>query len=161
LVEDVWLPSVSLKTNIKVKRIVFIKICGNIGKHSFTRLSANVTTICALLEANGNGKIEPTYGYLLLPEFYDWFHDNVFSYHSSAIAEFLNNIRWGIYEYLWPEFERSFTRDDPKEIDYRFDIPRECKNYVAKDMYWNLMNAVRSEPYIPRFTVTPYLKMRF
>ena len=160
LVEDVWLPSISLKTNITVKRLAFIKICGNIGKHSFARLGADAMAICDVLKANGT-TIDPTYGYLLLPEFYDWFHDNVFSYHSSAIAEFLNNIRWGIFSYLQPEFQRSFTKDDPGSLAYRFDIPRNCKHYVAKTMYWDLMNVVRSEPYMPRFTVTKYLKMRF
>jgi hypothetical protein len=160
LVEDVWLPSISLKTHIKLKRIAFIKICGNIGKHNFARLGADVNAICEVLKTNGT-TIDPAYGYLLLPEFYDWFHDNVFSYHSSAIAEFLNNLRWGLYGYLRPEFERSFTRDDPESIGYRFDIPGDCKHYVAKTMYWDLMNAVRSVPYMPKFTVTKYLKMRF
>jgi hypothetical protein len=154
------LPSINLKTNIKIKRIAFIKICGNIGKHNFARLGADVAAICEVLKANGT-TIDPTYGYLLLPEFYDWFHDNIFSYHSSAIAEFLNNIRWGIYDYLRPEFERSYTKDDPASLAYRFDIPRNCKHDVAKAMYWDLMNAVRSQPYMPRFAVTRYLKLRF
>jgi hypothetical protein len=159
-VEDVWLPSIELKTNIKVKRITFIKICGNIGKHNFARLGADVVAICDVLKANGTS-IDPAFGYLVLPEFYDWFHDNVFSYHSSAIAEFLNNIRWGIYDYLRPEFLRSFTKDDPGSLAYRFDFPADCAHLVARTIYWDLMNAVRSEPYMPRFTVTRYLKMRF
>lgn len=160
LVENVWLPSISLKTNIKLKRIEFIKICGNIGKHGFARLGADVAAICKVLKENGTA-VDPSYGYLLLPEFYDWFHDNVFSYHSSAIAEFLNNMRWGLFEYLRPEFERSFTRDDPATLEYRFVFPPDCKHYVAKTMYWDLMNTVRSKPYMPKFTVTRYLKMRF
>jgi hypothetical protein len=36
LVEKVWLPSIQVESNIRVKRIAFIKICGNIAKHSFT-----------------------------------------------------------------------------------------------------------------------------
>jgi hypothetical protein len=105
--------------------------------------------------------IDPKLGYLTLPEFYDWFHDHVFSYHSSAIAEFLNNLRWGIYAYLRPEFERSFTRDDPQSIAYRFQYPQGCDHEPAKTLYWDLMNAVRMEPYVPRFPVTRYLKMRY
>src|SRR5260370_10394211 len=68
-VEDVWLPAIELKTDIKVKRITFIKICGNIAKHSFTRLSANVREICEILEANGN-RIDSEEAYLVIPEFY-------------------------------------------------------------------------------------------
>jgi hypothetical protein len=97
----------------------------------------------------------------LIPEFYEWFHRNLFSYHSSAIAEFLNNIRWGMYDYLRPEFALSFTKDDPSSIAYRFKYPPDCNRPVARTMYWDLMNAVRSEPYMPRFEVTRYLKMRY
>jgi hypothetical protein len=160
LVEDVWLPSIELKIDIRVKRITFIKICGNIGKHNFTRLGADVAILCKVLEANG-ATVDPAMGYLVLPEFYEWFHTNVFSYHSSAIGEFLNNIRWGLYDYLRPEFLRSFRKDNPTSIAYRFDVPKNCEHEVARTMYWDLMNAVRSPPYMPMFTVTRYLKMRF
>jgi hypothetical protein len=34
-----------------------------------------------------------------LDDFYERFHKDILNYHSSTIAEFLNNIRWGIYEY--------------------------------------------------------------
>lgn len=160
VVEKVWLPSIETEIDIKVKRISFIKICGNISKHSFTRLSANVGEICKILAANGK-QVDPDQGYLVLPEFYEWFHNNIFSYHSSAIAEFLNNIRWGIYEYLQLEFSRSFTRDDPGSIAYRYKIPSECRSPAGQSMYWDLMNSVRSRPYLPRFEVTRYLKMRY
>ena len=162
-IDDVWLPSIEVKTNIRLKRIEFIKICGNISKHNFTRLSMNVGEICDILKANGI-PLEEDQGYLVIPEFYDWFHRHIFSYHSSAIAEFLNNIRWGIYEYLRPEFVRShttYTKDDPALIAYRFKYPPDCTRTVAQSMYWDLMNAVRSEPWIPRFEVTRYLKMRY
>jgi hypothetical protein len=160
LVEKVWLPSIELETDIEVKRIAFIKICGNIAKHSFTRLNVSADQICEMLKANGH-PINIEQAYLVIPEFYEWFHTNIFSYHSSAIAEFLNNIRWGIYEYLKPEFARSFTRDNPTSIAYRFIYPSECNRPVAQALYENLMNAVRSDPCMPRFEVTRYLKMRY
>ncbi len=93
-IENVWLPSINLKGTIRVKRVAFIKICGNIAKHSFGRLSVIVGQICEILKANG-APIERDDGYLVLPDFYEWFHKNVFSYHSSALGEFLNNLRWG------------------------------------------------------------------
>jgi hypothetical protein len=159
-VEKVWLPSIEVESDIRVKRIAFIKICGNIAKHSFARLSANVHEICEILKANGR-TIDPEQGYLVIPEFYEWFHTNIFSYHSSAIAEFLNNSRWGIYDYLRPAFDRSFTKDDPTSIAYRFIYPPNCNRPIAQTMYWDLMNEVRSAPYMPRFEVTRYLKMRY
>jgi hypothetical protein len=159
-VKDVWLPSINANLNIRVRRIAFIKICGNIAKHNFTRLSMNVGDICEILKLNGTD-IDSDEGYLVIPEFYEWFHDNVLSYHSSTIAEFLNNIRWSIYEYLKPEFCRSFTKDGSASISYRFIYPPDCNSPVMRAMYWDLMNAVRAKPYMPRFEVTKYLKMRY
>jgi hypothetical protein len=57
-VEDLWLPSIGLKITIKVKRITFIKICGNIGKHNFSRLGINVDGICKILKESGTS-IDP------------------------------------------------------------------------------------------------------
>jgi hypothetical protein len=159
-IEKVWLPSINLETTLRVPRVSFIKICGNIAKHSFARLSTNVGDICKILKANGTA-IDGEQGYLVLPEFYEWFHTNVFSYHSSAIAEFLNNLRWGIYDYLRPELLRSFRRDTPSLMKYRYEYPSDCISPVARAMYWDLMNSVRSEPYMPRFAVTRHLKMRY
>jgi hypothetical protein len=159
-IEKVWLPSINLETTINVKRVKFIKICGDIAKHSFGRLSRNVDAICEILKSNG-APIERDEGYLVLPDFYEWFHKDVFSYHSSALGEFLNNLRWGLYEYLQPEYSRSFSKDEPPSIKYRYRYPLNCVNPIARSMYWDLMNAVRSKPYMPRFEVTRYLKMRY
>ena len=159
-VEKVYLSSIDVETDVRIKRVTFIEICGNISKHSFARLSQMVRLICRVLEDN-NVTIDIEQGYLAIPDFYEWFHVNVLSYHLSAIAEFLNNIRWGIYEYLQPEFQRSYTQDDPRSIYYRFDPPQDCITPMATSMYWELMNSVRAKPYMPRFEVTPYLKRRY
>ena len=159
-VEKVWLPSIDVETDIRLKRVQFIKICGNIAKHNFARLNRNVKEICQILKDNGTN-IDIDQGYLVVPEFYEWFHNNVLNYHVSAIAEFLNNIRWGMYEYLRPEFERSYIQSGPDSIGYRFLFPADCNKPIAQTMYWDLMNAIRSEPYMPRFEVTQYLKMRY
>ncbi|MCH7499240.1 MAG: hypothetical protein IH886_04420 [Nitrospinae bacterium] len=160
-VENVWFPSINEETDIKVKRVSFIKICGNISKHNFTRLDQDASSIKEILLNNNVDIRDDNDVYLLLSDFYGWFHDNLFDYHSSAIAEFLNNIRWGIYEYLQPEFHRSFTREDGDAIEYHFIYPDQCTNPFAKIMYWNLMNNMRVEPYMPKFEVTGFLKMRY
>jgi hypothetical protein len=158
---EVWLPSISAESMIRVKRISFIKICGNIAKHSFVRLSDTIKEICEVIKTNGK-PITEEQGYLILPEFYDRFHRDIFSYHSSTVAEFLNNVRWGIYDYLRPEFTRSFTKeDDPRRMGYRYQFPPDCNTEIARTMYWDLMNQVRSKPYMPRFEVTRYLKMKY
>ena len=159
-VEKVWLPSINIETTIRVPRILFIKICGDMAKHSFPRMSINARRLRKLLADNGN-QIDIEQAYLAMPEFYEWFHDNIFTYHSSSIGEFLNNIRWGIYDYLAPEFSRSYRKPDVKSVAYEFDHPDGCNSDLARSMYWDLMNWARSAPYMPRFEVTKYLKMRY
>jgi hypothetical protein len=105
------LGSINIETTIRVPRISFINISGNIAKHSFPRLSVNAREIQKLLELNGH-QIDIEQAYLAMPDFYQWFHTDIFAYHSSAIGEFLNNIRWGIYDYLRPEFLRSCKKPE-------------------------------------------------
>ncbi len=164
-VEGVWLPSIDIELDLTIKRIEFIKICGNISKHNFTRMNVDAGKVQTILERHTTttgkainlGEYE---AFLALPEFYEWFHINIFTYHSSAIAEFLNNIRWGIYNYLHPEFERAIVRGGDG-IGYSFAYPNDVQNPFARNMYWDLMNGVRGEPYMPQFEVTRFLKMRY
>jgi CRISPR/Cas system endoribonuclease Cas6 (RAMP superfamily) len=159
--KKIWLPSIELETNLSIKRIEFIKICGNISKHNFSRLSGVVCELIEIFKRN-NINLKDEDALLILGEFYEWFHTSIFNYHSSAIAEFLNNIRWGIHDYLKPEFHQSIVYENNEHPRrYRFTYPNEVKNNFAKACYWDLMNEVRSSPYIEKFQVTRFLKMRY
>jgi len=160
-VEKIWLPSINLETNLSIIRLEFIKICGNISKHNFTRLSGVVKDLIDIFKRN-EITLEKEDALVILDEFYEWFHTNIFNYHSSAIAEFLNNIRWDIYEYLLPEFNQSivYIKNDPYNR-YEYTYPKGVDNKFAQECYWNLMNEVRSKPYMKKFKVTKYLKMRY
>jgi hypothetical protein len=157
-IEDVWFPSIQVETNLKVQRIEFLRICGNIGKHNFARMIGDTKVIAKVL-ADNSVTVDRDYRYLLIGELYDWFPKHVLGYHISAIAEFLNNIRWGLYDYLRPKFIRSYRRDD--DIKYHYGIPAGINRPLATSMYCDLMNSVRHEPYMPRFEVTEFLKMRY
>jgi hypothetical protein len=132
-VEKVWFPSISVETNLTVKRIAFIRICGSIARHNFGRLTRNANELVAILKQNGV-VVDDDQRFLILPEFYEWFHDSILNYHISALAEFLNNIRWGIYEYLYSEWCRSYTRDPiPKFPErYKYIFPRDCQRPLAR-----------------------------
>ncbi len=160
IVEKIWLPSIELETNLSIKRIEFIKICGNISKHNFTRLSGVIRELIEIFKRNVI-TLRDEDALLIIGEFYEWFHTGIFNYHSSAIAEFLNNIRWGIYEYLQPEFQKSIVfENDEHPRRYHYTYPNKVNNSFAKNCYWDLMNEVRSKPYMNKFQVTRYLKMR-
>jgi hypothetical protein len=161
-VEGVWLPSINVEAHLTIKRITWLKICADIGKHNFARLEPNVSKIVSILAAHDK-EIDEGMGYAVLPEFWEWFHTHLFAYHASTIAEFLNNIRWGIFHYLRPEFARAYhvtMRVTGADI-YAYHYPAEIVSPIARTMYWELMYMARSRPYFPQFTVTDSLKRQY
>lgn len=158
-VPKVWLPSIDVEVDLNIPRITWLKISADIGKHSFARLEGNVRKVVRILRDHGQ-EIDEGMGYTVLPEFWDWFHSNLFGYHASTVAEFLNNLRWAIFTYLQPEYARSYrvTGDISGAETYVFDSPEEVTSPLARTMYWDLMNMVRARPFFPRFTVTEQLK---
>ncbi|WP_146175668.1 hypothetical protein [Agrobacterium pusense] len=160
-VKKVWLPSIEREGAITVQRKTYLKICGTLTKHGFTRLGNTVKAIQRVLANNGTA-IDEGQSYLVIPDFQDWFRDHVFIASSSIIAWHLNEIRWGLFQYLRPEFERAFIPYLLGEFEScRFDVPAAITNPLIKSMYWDLMNSVRREPYFPRFTVQRYLWEEF
>ncbi|ESX24170.1 hypothetical protein [Mesorhizobium sp. LSJC264A00] len=159
-VEGVWLPPLKKPLALTIDRMTFIKICGNIVKHNFSRLQADAQKIQKVLRDNGRRVKEETI-YEILPAFKEWYHDNVLNYHLSTIAEFLNNIRWAIYEYLQPHFRKSFVRQGGDPPRYTFKVPTKLRRSAVRGLYWDLMNKARGEPYFPRFEVHPIMKRRY
>jgi hypothetical protein len=158
---ETWLPSIDTEVTLKLSRRQFIKMCGNISKHNFLRLISVAEELQELLRKTGT-QISLDDALLTLEDFYTKFHRDVIAYHASTIAEFLNNLRWGIYEYLRPEFKRSYTRiagDSLGRYEYRY--PEGLNAKFAQACYWDLMNDIRSAPYLRRFETTKFLKMHF
>jgi hypothetical protein len=155
LVKDVWLANIEVKTDIKIRRCDYLRICADIAKHNFARLQHNVRKIRNILAENGTS-IDENDGFLALQDFYEWFHRDLFIYHSSIIAEFLNNIRWAIDRYLQPEYHRAYKADnsDPSWPKYGFDVPAGIQDPLARSMYWDLMNRVRGRPCMPEFVIS-------
>ena len=156
---DVCLPSINT-TTIQITRLSFLKMCGNISKHNILRSMGVVEELQQMLTASGS-TVELEDAMLALDDFYERFHADVLNYHSSTLAEFLNNIRWGIYEYLQPELRRSMVWEDGVPPKYRYIYPKEVVNNFAKQCYWELMNEISTPPYVRRFKVTKYLKLRY
>ena len=107
-IDEVWLPTINLKTDLSLTRVEYIKICGNISKHNFTRLIDTSNCIAEIFERNGV-VITQEESFAILQDFYEWYHDDILNYHSSTIAEHLNNISWGIHNYLYPEYSQSIV----------------------------------------------------
>jgi len=148
--------------DMRLSRIDYIRICGDIAKHSVTRLEGNVKRLQTLLQRAGV-TIDESQAYLAFPSFFEWFY-GIFVYHATAIAELLNNIRWALFDYVGPEFQRAYHRK-PNWTElfpiYGFHVPADIEHPVAHAMYWDLMNRARARPYVQRFIVPDHAKTEY
>ena len=157
----VYIPWLEVTTNLNMTRRDLVINGGNICRHNVLKAARIAETNRKLLEKSGH-PIKPFQALFVLTDINDWLHGNVFPYHSSSIAEFLNNIRWGIYEYLIPEYDKSKVMGE--EIlgcpSWKFTYPDKVESDYAKKCYRELMEATTNEPFIRKFKTTKYLKMR-
>jgi uncharacterized protein YfaT (DUF1175 family) len=163
LAENVNFPDIDIVANLRIPRYRYLKICGDISKHNLARLAGNVKHIRSFLEVSGNPITEQD-GYLAVENFYDWFHRNIFLYHTSTIVEHLNEIRLATFEYLQPEYDRSWhVRESTIQgvQAYGFQYPSECLQPLARAMYWELMNRVRAQPCMNRIVIDEIMKRRY
>jgi hypothetical protein len=158
VVKNVWLPTIEHNGPLKVRRKSYLKICGTISKHGFTRLGSVVKHIKAILLENGTDITEGQ-SYRTIPEFQEWFYDNVFSASATRVAWHLNEIRWGIYNYIATKYLRSYKSTYSTGVlkCYTYDIPSNMNDPLIAAIYWDLMNDVKSPPYFQRFTVDRYV----
>jgi hypothetical protein len=155
-----WLPSIGKNIVLKLSRSNLIKICGNISKHNYLRSMKFSKEVQKILLLSGIS-VDLGGTLLVLGDFYTRFHVDVFNYHISTIAEFLNDIRWEMYEYLKPEWERSIQWEGRNPPMYKYRYPQGVSSEFAKECYWNLMNDVRVKPFMRRFKVDRFLKLRY
>ncbi|MCF6344537.1 MAG: hypothetical protein L3J15_07700 [Devosiaceae bacterium] len=156
-----WFPSINQEVELKITRNEYICICGNIAKHNPQALTRQAKTIKKIFK-NSGVEIQKNQGLLAMEEFYEQFHDDIFLYHSSMIAEFLNNVLWAIHEYLQPLYTKSkkpFFKNG--EFFCHYEYPSEIKDDYVKTIFYNLMNDVSSKPCMVRFKVNEYLKTRY
>jgi hypothetical protein len=163
LAEGVNLHTIDIVADINIERMQYLKMCGDIAKHSLGRLEANARRLRSLLAMAGH-EVSEAESYLALGVFFEWFFDDIFIQHSGRIAEFLNNIRWAIYEYLQPEFARSYHIDEratPTFPLYGYHVPEAITEPLAVAMYWEVMNQSRARPYFQRFKIPDWATPRF
>lgn len=157
---DTWLPSIDTEAALLMPRFQFAKICGHLSKHSFLRSSGPIAEIQKLLTKSGKS-ISSDDALCVLADFYDRFHEDILNYHGSTLVAYLNDIRWGIHDYLQPELQRSFRSDGEGKGAYQYDVPSTITATFARKCYWDLMNRARSTPPVERFQVTKWLKLRY
>ncbi|MGE3979467.1 MAG: hypothetical protein AB7F94_18070 [Nitrospira sp.] len=153
-----WLPSIDRQVELRMARREFVYQCGAISKHSLGRLTRTAARFVKVLNLHGVDVSELD-ALLALDDFYDRFHDDVLNYHASVIAESLNNIRWGMWEYLRPTFMKSFQQLG--ELEYTYRMPQGLDHDFARGCFWDAMNDVRRKPFVERFHANDILRLRY
>ena len=156
VVPKMWLSSISLEVDLKIRHIDQLKIFGNICKHNLLR---SVQTLRAFQKAlaESGAIVDLNQSLLAMDDVYEWLHTHKFFAQSNAIIEFLNNIRWGIRDYLAPEYVRS-KLNHADGVGYAYTYPMDVTDEFARNGYWELMNKIRGQPYLPRFRVREFWK---
>lgn len=158
ILEKIYLKTISRDVRINIAPNELIYIYGNISKHSFPRLTGVVNKLKSLLTIDE--KLSKNY-YLILDDFYERFDEDIFNYYVGTIAEYLNNIRWGIHRYLLSEYQRSYEWSNRDSLQYNYSTPEGIDDEFAKACYWNLMNQIRRKPILQQFRVTDSLKKKY
>ncbi len=157
---QVWLPSVERNATLAISRIDYLKMAGDLAKHDPLRAVGVAEDLQRHL-GECEVPVDLDEALLALPDFYERFHSDILNYHASYIAEMLNNIRWGIHTYLCPHYHsvlESIPGDPPR---YQYRVPKSISSQFARVRYWDLMNDVRSTPYVAPFKTTVYLRKRY
>lgn len=154
---NLWLPSLNVEAQLSVPRIQFLYIAGNQAKHNISRLTSVSRVIAKMLEEHGyNVALERIP--LALDDFRENLHADYFTYYGSWLAELLNDVRWGLYLYLLPTFQRSFNTDPGGEFIYSYKYPDAIASEIPQEWFWRLMNLCRGEPFVKPFTVAKHMK---
>ena len=152
--QNTWLSSIETELNLKISRYEMFKICGNMTKHNVTGLSYMANLLMTILRRN-NVPVEIDDVLCMFDDFYERFHEHIHVCYAGIICEMLNNIRLGLFEYLMPEYKRSYIDegwDDELRFNrHSFDVPDIIKNKFVKQSYWALMTKMKSGPFMERF----------
>lgn len=154
---EVWLPSLDAHALLKLSRVTYLRMSGNIAKHDPLRLGVVAEQLRSALVADGIGA-DLDDALVALDGFYERFHEDILNYHASTIVELLNSIRWGIYEYLQPELRRSYRSIVSDVPRWEFTYPADVRGKFARIRYWSLMDAMQRQPILPQFRTIEVLR---
>lgn len=154
---ELWLPTLELDAKLTVPRIEFLYILGNHAKHNLARLTGISKHIAGILAQHGH-RVEVEQVPLALDDFREHLQEDYFAYYGTWLAELVNNVRWGIHDYLQPAFQRAYYRVPGEDLMYRYNYPDSITHEAPRAWFWRLMNHARGEPFLKRFVGARYMK---
>jgi len=154
-----WLPTIDVEIDLKVPRLQLLFISANQAKHNLSRLTGLARSIHEMLKSHGHD-VPLEQIPLALEDFREHLNEDFFIYYGTWLAELINEVRWGIQQYLLPTFQTSYRlAPEINEIAYRYEYPASIKGVIPRSWFWRLMNHIRSGPCVKRFRTAKYFKM--
>jgi hypothetical protein len=161
VIEKLWLPSINLECDLKITRKELLEISGTTLKHNFFKLSRQAKRVQNILNRNGHAVSDQDI-FPVFDDFNEYIRSGGFlTYMGQTVVEFLNNLRSDIHDYLSVEYSMSIREDKSEQGKYSYRYPDFVKSSFGQTMYWDLMNQVRKGPYMERFVIPSYMKMRY
>jgi hypothetical protein len=156
------LPSLDLDANLEIPRLDYLYVVGNQSKHNLSRLTGVSNRIQRILADHGDHgyKVSIAQVPLALEDFREHLQKDYFVYYGTWLAELLNNIRWGLQEYLLPTFRASYTPDPEEDGRYAYRYPENIRADAAQAWFWRLMNNVRRSSTRGFFSRTRFRRRR-
>jgi len=153
----IWLPTLDINAELTITRQEFLYISGNHSKHNLSHLTVVSKKVEKILKDH-----EYHVPYIQIPLVLDDFKaqltENYFVYYSTWLSELLNNIRWGLQEYLNPIFTQSYKAGLEASAFYSYEYPVYIQGEIPRQWFWRLMNNVRRPPNFKRFVCASSLK---
>lgn len=161
--EDVNLHSINKVVSLTMPRSFFIKTCGNILKHNDMSLNTVAKNLKNLLAKN-SCDINAQDSYMVLDDFIEWFHYDIFIYHGCIIVQMLNDVRHAIKAYLRPEalsapryvYDELFKKETPRII-----VSDKMKSDYTRHCYHDLMQDTQQSAYVKQFKTPDYFTLRY
>jgi hypothetical protein len=85
--EGVNLHAIDVVADLRIARIRYIKMCGDIAKHNLARLATNAGHLRKLLEKAGH-PVKEQEAYLAIENFFEWFHDHILTITPARLLNF-------------------------------------------------------------------------
>lgn len=162
--KKIWLPDIDKEVKLVVSREDLIRICANMNKHAFLKLSRIRKNIKKIFEEN-NICVSDADIILCMENLYEWFYKDFLTFYSTVITQHLIDIQWGVYEYLLPLYKKSYKQyydEKFKHMAYKFVPPKKYDisngDELFSQLYWDLMNKIRSKPIFMRYKTPWYFK---
>lgn len=152
-----WLPTVGVEAVLIVSIKELLYISGNQAKHNPSRLSRVSKAVSELLKKHGH-EVPAHQVAFVLNELQEHLGENLFLYYASWAAELLNAVWWGVQRYLEPLFQESYVQGDGDPPRYSYTNPEGVVALEAQGWFWELMNSIRTRPYVAPFKASRFLR---